>query len=56
MQAFADFRRKIREINERFRTPSLEMSPRVRYSLLALRIYLLLLVALMAYRFVTLVA
>ena len=54
MTAFRQFRQKIREINERFSTPGMEMSPMVRRSLLALRVYLLLLVALMVYKFVSL--
>jgi hypothetical protein len=44
--------RRIREINHRYRTPNIEMSTAVRLSLLALRIYLLLLVALIVYKFV----
>ena len=45
----------IAEINRRYRTPRIAMSPAVRLSLLALRVYLLLLVGLMVYRFVLLV-
>jgi hypothetical protein len=48
-------RQKIREINRRYAEPRIEMSPAVRYSLLALRIYLLFLVSLMVYKFVILV-
>jgi hypothetical protein len=46
---------KIHEINARFREPRIEMSGAVRLSLMALRVYLLLLVGLMVYKFVTLV-
>ena len=49
---FRQFRAKIREINQRYATPQIEMSPAVRASLLALRIYLLLLVGLLIYKFV----
>jgi hypothetical protein len=48
------FVRKIREINERYSKPQIEMSRGVRISLIALRVYLLLLVALVAYKFVLL--
>lgn len=44
--------RKIREINERYRTPHIEMSRGVKISLMALRVYLLLLVGLIVYKFV----
>jgi len=43
---------KIREINERYSTPHIEMSLGVKISLMALRIYLLLLVSLIVYKFV----
>ena len=43
---------KIREINRRFSTPSIEMSRGVKLSLMALRVYLLLLVGLILYKFV----
>ena len=48
-------RRKIGEINHRYRKPRIEMSAGVKLSLMALRIYLLFLVSLMAYKFVLLV-
>jgi hypothetical protein len=43
---------KIREINERYSTAHIEMSRGVKISLMALRIYLLLLVSLIVYKFV----
>lgn len=46
------FTAKIREINQRYSKPHIEMSLGVRISLLALRIYLLLLVSLILYKFV----
>ncbi len=52
--AFRRFRQKIRDINERYRTPGMPMSRAVKAALMALRIYLLLLVVLMVYKFVTL--
>ncbi len=56
IRAFGQLRAKIREINRRFAVPSMPMSRAVRASLMVLRIYLLVLVALMVYKFVTLVA
>ena len=44
--------KKIREINHRYSKPHIEMSRGVKLSLMALRIYLLLLVALIVYKFV----
>ncbi len=48
-------RQKVREINERYREPRIEMSTRVRASLQFLRFYILFLVCLMVYKFVLLV-
>ncbi len=45
---------KIREINRRYATPRIQMSGMVRLALLTLRLYLLVLVALLAYKFFTL--
>lgn len=47
--------RKIRSVNERYREPRIGMSRGVRISLMVLRVYLLLLVALMLYKFVSMV-
>ena len=52
----ADMAEEIRSINRRYSNPRLKTSPAVGLALLALRIYLLLLVALLAYKFVTVVA
>jgi len=46
---------KVRAINRRYAHPRLTISPMVRVSLLILRVYLLLLVGLLAYRFITMV-
>jgi hypothetical protein len=46
---------KIVEINQRYSTPRTEISTAVRWSLLLLRVYLLLLVGLMIYKFITLI-
>ena len=46
---------KIREINERYAAPTIKMSPMVRSSLLVLRLYLIVLIGLTLYKFITLV-
>jgi hypothetical protein len=44
---------KVRAINRRYAHPRLTISPAVRVCLLVLRLYLLFLVGLLAYKFVT---
>ena len=44
--------RKVQEINQRYSKPHIEMTPLVKISLMALRIYLLLLGGLIVYKFV----
>lgn len=48
--------RKIGDINQRYREPRIQMSRGVRAALLFLRVYLLFLVCLMAYKFVLLLS
>lgn len=55
MNTFRRLQATIVEINRRYHKPRIAMSSVVRLSLLALRVYLLLLVSLMVYRFVLLV-
>jgi hypothetical protein len=50
-----EWRRKIGEINKKYSKPRLEMTPLVKASLLALRIYLIMLVIILAYKFYTLI-
>ena len=45
---------KIREINRRYSKPRIKMSRGVRFALLMLRLYLIFLVLILAYRFITL--
>lgn len=45
---------KIREINKRYATPHVEMSKWVKFALLSLRFYLIFLVGLLIYKFITL--
>ena len=46
---------RIIEINEKYSKPRIEMSPAVKFALVALRFYLLFLVALLVYKFTTLI-
>ena len=52
---FGDTVDKVRAINRRYAKPRLAMSPAVNIALLCLRIYLLLLVGLLGYKFLTIV-
>ena len=47
---------KIREINEKYKEPRLKMTPLVKFSLLALRLYLIMLVVILLYKFYTVVS
>ena len=53
--AFRRMLQKIRDINQHYSQPRIEISRAVRFSLLALRVYLLFLVLLLAYKFILLV-
>jgi hypothetical protein len=46
---------KIREINTRYAKPKVEMSRAIKLSLTGLRIYLLVLVILLLYKFITII-
>jgi cell division septal protein FtsQ len=46
-------RNKVAEINERYRTPRIRMSRGVKIALLMLRLYLLFLVVILGYKFIT---
>ena len=46
---------QVRAINRRFAKPRLTMSPAVKWALLILRLYLLLLVGLLGYKFIAVV-
>jgi hypothetical protein len=50
-----EWRKKVDEINQKYSKPRLKMTPLVRASLLALRIYLIMLVIILVYKFYTLV-
>jgi hypothetical protein len=49
------WRGKIKEINKKYSKPRLKTTPLVRAALLALRIYLIMLVIILIYKFYTLV-
>lgn len=53
MSIVKQFTAKIREINTRYAKPKVEMSPAIKFSLAGLRIYLLVLVVLLLYKFIT---
>ncbi|MEI7708945.1 MAG: hypothetical protein WCI90_11800 [Chlorobium sp.] len=53
MRMLKQFIRKIREINQRYAKPKIEMSKGVSFSLAVLRVYLFVLVLLMIYKFIT---
>lgn len=44
----------VREINRKYQKPNVEMSKWVRFSLLFLRFYMIFLVCLLVYKFITL--
>lgn len=45
----------IREINAKYKTPRLKMTPMVNLSLIALRVYLLVMLLILFYKFATLI-
>jgi hypothetical protein len=49
------FRNRIHQINLKYANPRIQMTPMVKLSLLLLRLYLIVLVVLLFYRFITLV-
>ena len=55
MTVYRRLRETIHGINRRYHAPRIGMSRAVRWSLMALRIYLLFLVGLMIYKFITIV-
>ncbi len=48
---FGSFTASIGEINRKYAKPTIEMTPFVRFCLVALRVYLLVLLALLLYKF-----
>jgi hypothetical protein len=55
LDGFRGFFAAIREINEKYRTPRIKMTPMVSLSLLMLRLYLIGMLLLLLYKFVSVV-
>lgn len=49
------WRKAIHNINKKYSKPRLKMTPLVRFSLFALRLYLIMLVVILSYKFYTMV-
>ena len=49
------WRKAVYNINKKYSKPRLQMTPLVRFSLLALRLYLIMLVIVLSYKFYTMV-
>lgn len=55
LDVFRDLFRGIRGINEKYKTPEIQMTPMVRFSLLLLRIYLLTMIGILLFKFITVI-
>ncbi len=55
MDSFRDFIQAIREINEKYKTPRIKTTRMVTFSLLLLRIYLIGMLVLLLYKFISVV-
>jgi uncharacterized membrane protein YidH (DUF202 family) len=55
-RTFKRWTAKIREINKKYSQPRLKMTPLVKVSLLVLRLYLIMLVIILVYKFYTVVS
>ena len=49
---FESLKAQIREVNRRYATPAITMTPLVKFCLVSLRVYLLVLVTLMIVKFI----
>jgi uncharacterized membrane protein YidH (DUF202 family) len=56
VRTFKRWTAKIKEINKRYSQPRLKMTPLVKVSLLVLRLYLIMLVIILVYKFYTVVS
>lgn len=45
--------KEVREINKKYRVPKTKTTPMVKFSLMMLRVYLILLVGILFYKFIT---
>ena len=55
LDSFRDFIQAIRDINEKYRTPRIKTTRLVSFSLLLLRIYLIGMLLLLVYKFISVV-
>jgi hypothetical protein len=55
LNVFRGFFEAVHEVNEKYKTPHIKMTRLVSFSLLMLRFYLLFMVLLLLYKFVTIV-
>ena len=55
VDSFKDFVHTLREINEKYKTPHIRMTPLVSFSLMLLRVYLFGMIAILLYKFITVV-
>ncbi len=55
LNIFRGFYHAVHEINEKYKTPQIKMTRMVSFSLLLLRLYLLFMVVILLYKFVTIV-
>ncbi len=56
LNTFHGFFGAIREINDKYKTPRIKMTPMVSFWLLMLRLYLIGMLVLLAYKFVSVVS
>lgn len=56
LNVFRQFRAAIREINQKYKQPRIKMTRMVNISLLMLRLYLIFMVLLLLYKFITIIA
>ena len=51
---FYKARATVREINFKYKQPRIKVTPAVRFALVSLRVYLFVIIAIMLYKFITL--
>jgi hypothetical protein len=55
LDGFRDLYEAIQEINEKYKTPRIQITPMVSLSLLMLRLYLIGMILLLLYKFITVI-
>ena len=53
LEFFKDTVRTVKSINQKYAQPQIKMTPWVKFSLLSLRLYLIFLVGVLVYRFIS---